>query len=147
MNKHNLKTEGYRYCKYLGNGQHLLQIEKTGELEVWFANKNHASYGLVYKNTHLEFARSISLGDVARIRLQYLRGEIEKERISYSELDELQELADYIEPGDVVLAEWAGIPENTFLSNGSHLCTDCGIVEKNNKMTTVDDNDYCLNCV
>ena len=44
-------------------------------------------------------------------RLEYLRGEIEAERISYGEIAELQSLAEYIEPGDVVLLEWAGVPE------------------------------------
>ena len=46
-------------------------------------------------------------------RLEYLRGEIEAERISYGEIHELQTLAGYIEPGDVILLEWAGVPENT----------------------------------
>lgn len=45
-------------------------------------------------------------------RLEYLRGEIEAERISYDEIAELQSLADHIDPEDVVLREWAGIPEN-----------------------------------
>ncbi|HUX78440.1 MAG TPA: hypothetical protein VMW10_01640 [Alphaproteobacteria bacterium] len=44
-------------------------------------------------------------------RLEYLRGEIEAERISYGELSELQGLAEYIEPDDVLLLEWAGVPE------------------------------------
>jgi len=44
-------------------------------------------------------------------RLEYLRGEIRAERISYSELSELQGLADHIDPGDVELLEWAGVPE------------------------------------
>lgn len=44
-------------------------------------------------------------------RLEYLRGEIRAERISYSELAELQDLADQIEPSDVELLEWAGVPE------------------------------------
>ena len=44
-------------------------------------------------------------------RLEYLRGEIEAERISYGEISELQSLAEYIEPGDMVLLEWAGVPE------------------------------------
>lgn len=48
----------------------------------------------------------------AKLRLEYLRGEIEAERISQSEIAELQSLAKYIEPGDVLLEEWAGIPEN-----------------------------------
>lgn len=48
-------------------------------------------------------------------RLEYLRRQIRAERISYSELADLQSLADEIEPGDVELAEWAGIPEEEFL--------------------------------
>ena len=44
-------------------------------------------------------------------RLEYLRGEIRAERISYGELAELQGLADQIDPGDVELLEWAGVPE------------------------------------
>lgn len=46
-------------------------------------------------------------------RLEYLRGEIDAERISYSELAELQDLAEHIEPDDILLLEWAGIPEPT----------------------------------
>lgn len=48
----------------------------------------------------------------AKERLEYLRGEIKAERISYGELAELQSLAEYIEEGDVELLEWAGVPEN-----------------------------------
>jgi len=46
-----------------------------------------------------------------RDRLEYLRGEIEAERISYGELAELQSLAEHIDPGDVLLLEWAGVSE------------------------------------
>ena len=52
--KETLKEAGYTYIKYLGDGKHLLE-EIDGEPEIWFANKNHANYGLIYKNTHLEF--------------------------------------------------------------------------------------------
>ena len=45
-------------------------------------------------------------------RLEYLRGEIEAERISYGEIVEFQDLAEHIEPGDVLLLEWAGVPAN-----------------------------------
>lgn len=48
-----------------------------------------------------------------KARLEYLRGEIEAERISYGELAELQSLAKYIEPDDVQLREAAGLPEFT----------------------------------
>jgi hypothetical protein len=44
-------------------------------------------------------------------RLEYLRGELRAERISYGELAELQSLAEHIEPGDMELQEAAGIPE------------------------------------
>ena len=44
-------------------------------------------------------------------RLEYLRGELEKECISYGELAELASLAEYIDPGDVQLLEAAGVPE------------------------------------
>jgi hypothetical protein len=49
-------------------------------------------------------------GDPAT-RLEYLRGEIRAERISQGEVIELQGLAEYIDPGDVELLEWAGVPE------------------------------------
>lgn len=46
-----------------------------------------------------------------KARLEYLRGELRAERISMSELHELQGLAEHIEPGDVELLEAAGVPE------------------------------------
>ena len=45
-------------------------------------------------------------------RLEYLRGEIQAERISYGEIAELQSLAAHIAPGDTLLREWAGLPEH-----------------------------------
>ena len=48
---------------------------------------------------------------VIKKRLEYLRKEIQAERISYGEIVELQSLAPHIEEGDVLLREWAGIPE------------------------------------
>lgn len=44
-------------------------------------------------------------------RLEYLRGQLRAECISYLELVELQDLAEYIEAGDVELLEPAGVPE------------------------------------
>jgi len=44
-------------------------------------------------------------------RLEYLRGEIKAERISYEEIAELQSLVPHIDPDDVLLLEWAGVPE------------------------------------
>jgi hypothetical protein len=46
-----------------------------------------------------------------KARLEYLRTEIEAERISYGEIAELGSLAEYIEDDDVQLLEWAGVPE------------------------------------
>ena len=46
-----------------------------------------------------------------RQRLEYLRGELRAERISYGELAELQSLAKHIDAGDVELLEAAGISE------------------------------------
>ena len=48
-----------------------------------------------------------------KARLAYLRREIQAERISYGELAELQSLVPYIDPGDMLLLEWAGVPEKT----------------------------------
>jgi len=53
----------------------------------------------------------------AKERLEYLRGEIRRERISWGELLELQSLIQWIEPGDVELLEAAGIPEFVSDSN------------------------------
>lgn len=50
-------------------------------------------------------------------RLEYLRGEIRAERISYGEIAELQSLAKHISPGDVELLEWAGVPEQHQTTN------------------------------
>jgi hypothetical protein len=49
--------------------------------------------------------------ELVKARLEYLRSEIRAERISWDELYELQSLADHIDPGDVELLEWAGVPE------------------------------------
>ena len=45
-------------------------------------------------------------------RLEYLRGELRAERMSYGELAELQGLAESIDPSDVELLEAAGVPEH-----------------------------------
>lgn len=47
----------------------------------------------------------------ARERLEYLRGELRAQQISYGELYELQNMTEYIEPGDTELLEAAGVPE------------------------------------
>lgn len=44
-------------------------------------------------------------------RLEYLRGELRAERLSYGEVAELQDLAPFIDPNDTELLEAAGVPE------------------------------------
>jgi hypothetical protein len=46
-----------------------------------------------------------------KARLEYIRSRIKAERISWVEVCELQELAQYIDRSDTVLLEWAGVPE------------------------------------
>lgn len=46
-----------------------------------------------------------------KARLEYLRGELRGECISYGEISELEGLAGYIEEGDTELLEAAGVPE------------------------------------
>jgi len=48
---------------------------------------------------------------VNKHRLEYLRSQINAESISTWEIVELESLTEYIEPGDVQLLEWAGVPE------------------------------------
>jgi hypothetical protein len=59
--KESMTTAGYWHVgsiKYTGKGKvgHVLCDRSTGNQELWYSNKNHASYGIIYKNTHLEFA-------------------------------------------------------------------------------------------
>lgn len=44
-------------------------------------------------------------------RLEELRIEIQNERISYGEIAELESLVEHIEEDDVLLLQWAGVPE------------------------------------
>lgn len=50
----------------------------------------------------------MTVESVAKERLEYLRGEIKAERISYGELAELQSLREFIDASDVDLLQWAG---------------------------------------
>lgn len=53
-------NRNYTYLQYLGNREHLLLNNDNNVREVFVANKNHAGWCLVYKNTHLEFCRDYS---------------------------------------------------------------------------------------
>ena len=62
-----LKEAGYISIMPLGQGEYLLTSD-NGKKEIWFANKGHASYGIKYKNTDLEFARSlVSVGSSFKV--------------------------------------------------------------------------------
>jgi hypothetical protein len=56
--KESLKQAGYIKIESVGQGEFIL-TDENGKKELWFSNKNHASYGIKYKNTHLEFCKSI----------------------------------------------------------------------------------------
>lgn len=51
-------------------------------------------------------------------RLEYLRGEIRKEDISYDEIVELESLREYIAPDDVELLQWVDVEEDEFAKGG-----------------------------
>lgn len=59
-NRETLREAGYEYVRFdPALGGHVLRDKATGRLELWTANKGHASYGLIFKNTHLEFVRGL----------------------------------------------------------------------------------------
>lgn len=51
--------------------------------------------------------------DSIKAELEELRQAIRDENISYGEISRLENLADYIEFGDVELLQWANVPEGT----------------------------------
>ena len=75
-------------------------------------------------------------------RLEYLRGEIRNESISYEELIELQSLAEYIEPNDVELLEPANVPE--FEDEYVSSCNVCGNDKNSSEMSDMDN--VCKSC-
>ncbi len=99
-------------CAACGNVQEL-QTNHIGNCYAHCPNCSWKCYG---------FAHNVSIGgpegSAQRLhvsvesRLEYLRGEIEAERISYGEIAELQSLASYIDPSDTLLMQWAGIQES-----------------------------------
>lgn len=59
--KQTLKQAGYTYVGFHAIRKLHILRDEDGKLELWFASKNHASYGLIWGNTHLEFASSYEL--------------------------------------------------------------------------------------
>lgn len=59
MKSETMKDAGYTYIKFDKKQYvHVLKDNETGKIEAWFANKNHASYRIKWRNTDLEFART-----------------------------------------------------------------------------------------
>jgi hypothetical protein len=54
---------------------------------------------------------SFALTGLEADRLEYLREQIHGECISMGEIHELQGMVKFIDPGDLELLEWAGVPE------------------------------------
>lgn len=71
------------------------------------------AFARIYEGNEAAFAMGGGMeDDEIKERLEYLRGELRAEKISYGELAELQSLSEYIDPDDVELLEAAGVPEN-----------------------------------
>jgi len=64
-----------------------------------------------FLDNHIKIMKKNEIKKRIKKRLEYLRKEIENERISYEEIAELQSLAKYIDNNDVLLLEWAGVKE------------------------------------
>lgn len=90
---------------YTADGMSGYIIEKTGFATLEGLKQEIREYHL---EEHTGYGERL-----AKRRLEYLRGEIKAERISYGEIAELQSLTDYIEDGDIELLQWAGIEEGT----------------------------------
>lgn len=82
--------------------------------------------------------------------LASIRKSIEKENVSYSELARLAELIPHIPHDDILLRQWAGLPENMkgailreLASTRAKTCDNCGSTEgRNNSSGTF----LCDNC-
>lgn len=54
------KTAVENYKSAVSNGDGTVTLtDRNGKRELWFCNKYTASFGLYYRNTVLEFARSL----------------------------------------------------------------------------------------
>jgi len=54
------KEAGYKYVGKWGDREFVFLNIHTGTKEIFFCNKNHASWGLKWRNTHLEFVASMA---------------------------------------------------------------------------------------
>ncbi len=86
-------------------------------LNIEYRDNNIPKYGMDLLDGDFDFLKVLKnhIGlfiDQKKQRLEYLRKELQAERISYEELAELQALGNYIKKDDVELLETAGVPEN-----------------------------------
>lgn len=58
MKQPTLSEESYIYLSFR-NGYHYLTQKGSEEIEKWVANKGHASSGLRWRNTDLEFCGTV----------------------------------------------------------------------------------------
>jgi hypothetical protein len=99
-----------------------------GDLARTFRTRHEAAVALRFIADGVDPAELGGYAHDVKNRLEYLRGEIRAERISYGEIAELQGLAEHIDPGDVELLQWAGVPEHApycGLCDGEHEPRDC----------------------
>jgi hypothetical protein len=68
---------------------------------------------MIYAQMDEKFAKGGEVKTPIKIKkqLESIRKSIQNENVSYAELAELQSLSKYIDPNDIELREWAGIPE------------------------------------
>lgn len=107
-----------RYSVYRinGNGSHdtldMFERKSLAKKYCTFLNDNYATEGGRSKIADMSDGKEfLTPKTYAKYRLEYLRGEIEHECISYGEIAELQSLVKFIPKDDVLLLEWAGVPE------------------------------------
>jgi len=54
-----MKEEGYKFIRWTGDGTAVF-ANSDGDHEVFFANKNHASWGFSWRGTDWEFCSSLA---------------------------------------------------------------------------------------
>jgi len=85
-----------------------IDVHDSGVLEISIADESR--YGCLSQEEAENLFLAMEKIHISR-RLEYLRGELKAERISYEELVELQNLITYIDPDDVELLYAANVPE------------------------------------
>ena len=87
-----------------------IEVEKNGKSK--FIDGDNLLDG-VYVRKGTKFAKGGDVKTPIKIKkqLESIRKSIQNENVSYAELAELQSLSKYIDPNDIELREWAGIPE------------------------------------